>query len=228
MDYHLRVDYERDEEKLKGFYEKFKDDVTELFGYHEISEKTKKPHFHIHIKYNNEQTEKDIRAKRIAYQRYWDRKGGAISLHADKGNSRVYTVKNKDRVFYVGILVEELMKYELASYVPSKGPDPSRKVKQKQESPMEKLLKAFNEQLEKDVHDYNYEHLVKKTKDDFVTDKYVVRFIMKWYGKHANKSFMIKKMAECANYLKYNVLYGEAFEQFVDNVGNRIELAMYE
>lgn len=215
--YHLRVDSVDDNEKVNRFVEKFQNEFSKLLVYHEISTKTTKPHYHIHIQYIKEHVKKDEDRYRKAYSRFFEVKGSEYSYSKDKGKSEVYTVKDRNKRYTIGYTDDEIEILYKMSYrkktdtqEPKSGIKSGSKQKQ-QEAPLLKMYKWFIEQLEADWKRYNYEHIRDYDIVEFLQyqneQRYIALKVMKWYGVHANKAFMYKKMAECADYIRYKFQY---------------------
>lgn len=215
LEYHLRVDYEDDQEKLDQFLEKFKDKFKIFYAYHEVSTKEKKPHYHMHIIFNDKVK---IDAIRIAYNRFWDRKGSQLTITNDKGLSRIYTTKDRKRKISYGISDDLLRTYELVAKQKQEEltKEQRKKRREAEGNPMEVMLEAFKTSAQNKLDKYNTEHLVKRDISFYYTDRDIATFLTVWYGKHLKKSFMINKMVECAMFIRFNV--NNFSEDLVDEI----------
>lgn len=220
MEFHYRVDYERDDDKVREFYKKFSDIIEKFMAFHEVSAKSGKSHYHIHIHSSVELDELAINKYRKQFAKFWNVKGPSQSFTRDRGKSKIYTTKDNCRVFVVGYTDEEIAGFYSQSY--EKPTEVKEKVKTKtiQENPMERMLKGFREHAERRVVEMNQQAkgtLIEYDIEDVYNDDCeIVRFVMKWYGSVIHKSFMKHKMAECANYLKYNVTTGDKRREFLN------------
>lgn len=203
-EYHLRVDFEDVQEKLEQFLEKFKQSFKIFYAYHEVSNKEKKPHYHMHIIFNDKVKIDSIRK---AYNRFWDRKGTELTLTNDKGLSRIYTTKDRKRKISYGISEDLLRTYELvAKQKVSDQPKEDRKKRKENEgNPMEIMLEAFKAKAQYKLDKYNTEHIDKREISYYYTDRDIGIFVMEWYAKHLKKSFMLNKMSECLMFIRYHV-----------------------
>lgn len=207
LEYHLRVDHDNDDEKVAGFIDKFASSYKFVYVYHEISKKEKKPHYHIHLVFNDKVK---IDSVRRAYNRYWERSGTQLTLTADKGLSRIYTVKDLNRCKFFGVSPEILRIYELVSKPKQEDLVKEERKKRKEKgidigNPMEVMLEAFKMNVQMKVEKYNAEHLDKRELEFYYTDRFIGIFVMEWYAKHLKKSFMINKMSECMMFIRYHV-----------------------
>lgn len=205
MSYHLRVDGEYSETELSDFDSHFIDifKITVIFAYHEISDKESKPHFHAHLECEQFEDEKALRAARKRIKDYFCKNGSKVSFTQDRGQSKQYTVKQKDRIYYRGITDGELKVLEDASYFKKD----SKTKKQPEEPPMLKMYRRFMLQVEADIKSKSRGLLKSLESRDIVDNDYVTRFVVRYYHNISNKSFGIGRMAEAVSYLYCKYLW---------------------
>lgn len=203
MSYHLRVDGNYDEAELKRFDDHFIRDfnITVIFAYHELADKTLKPHFHAHLECDQFKDEKALRAARKRIKEFFGKEGSKVSFSKDKGMSMIYTVKQQHRIYYRGITEDELKVYESKSYTK----DQVKTKGKKEDAPMLVMYKKFEQHVDEDIDKLSKGKLKPVDIKDIVDRRYVTRFVVRYYHSIAHKSFGIGRMAEAVNfiYLKY-------------------------
>lgn len=204
MSYHLRVDGEYSNEDLSEFDKYFTGifKISVIFAYHEISDKESKPHFHAHIECEQFGDEKALRAARKRIKDYFGKKGSKVSFTQDRGQSKPYTVKQKNRIYYRGISEDELKVLEDASYL-------KETKKQPEDPPMLKMYRRFMLQVQSDIRSKSRGLLKSLESRDIVDNDYVTRFVVRYYHNISNKSFGIGRMAEAVSYLYCKYLWEE-------------------
>lgn len=216
MSYHLRVDGTYDHAAIKDFDDHFIRDfnITIIFAYHEISDKESKPHFHAHLECDQFKDEKALRAARKRIKEYFNKDGSKVSFSKDRGNSRCYTVKQKNRIYYRGITEDELKVLEDNSYTK----DQVKTTKTKEDVPMLKMYKQFEKQIMRDVEYKSKGKLKPVEHKEFVDHRYVTRFVIRYYHSIVNKSFGIGRMAEAANFIYYKYLFDKCGHKEYDDL----------
>lgn len=226
----LRVD-DVTSDRLKAYVDAHAEryGIKRVLMYDEVSDVVQKQHLQGIIglvPLPDAQTQnKHIATMRKSLQSFFDRRGTQLSFKQVKDYTgyTAYIVKQGNQVLNVGYTPDEVRAFEAKAQEVQMGMARNQKGTAKG-TPMERMFDAFETWY---LAKYEERRKVRLgvTHGSFMTDNLLARFVIMYYGEIAHKSFMKKKMAECANYLKYRALQkydGYKHEEFLETTSSHI------
>lgn len=216
----LRVN-EITQDQLKAYMETYAEryGVKRVLMYDEIGDKNNKPHLQgvvglVPIEDVKEQN-KLIATMRKSLQSFFDRRGPRLSFKQvrDYTGYTAYIVKQGKQVLNIAYTPDEVREFEANAKVIQLDMAKNKKGTAKGTStPMQIMYDHFEVWYLSEYEQYQKTH-IHASHAKYLTDSRIARFVIKYYGEMAHKSFMKKKMAEAANYLKYRAL--QKFDSYI-------------
>lgn len=214
----LRVD-RVSRESVREFFEKYGEryQIIKFLIFEEVGDKTKKPHMQGVVVHRTAlpMENKDLNKVRKGLQFHFDRKGTELTYVRVREIEKYqnYIVKQENLVYNFGYSTEELDQF-IRNHRLVEESMKARVDRKKSLSPMQIMFESFDKQYIEYFDKISREKINGVKHEKLLTDLYIAKFVIDYYGRIAHKSFMKSKMAEAANYIKYNALFKYCNNQF--------------